>query len=240
MAQTSTRHLPHIDGLRAIAVLLVVIYHAWPEYLPGGFVGVDVFFVISGFLITRLIVQSIELGQFSILDFYIRRVRRLMPAAVVVCLVTSAIATIIMLPHDLKLFGRSLTAASLLVSNFHFANNTGYFAPSADTLPLLHTWSLAVEEQFYLVWPLALLGLFGLGRIRWAFMFCVIVSMASLLAALLPMTEPAKWFFMPWARVWELGVGAGLALVLLHLSSSRSANKSGRLAVDACALTGIA
>ena len=240
MAQSSTRYLPHVDGLRAIAIALVVVYHAWPERLPGGFVGVDVFFVISGFLITRLILQEIESGQFSLFDFYVRRIRRLMPAAVVVCIVVSAAAAVIMPPHDLRQFGRSLTAVSLLVSNFHFANNTGYFAPSIDTMPLVHTWSLAVEEQFYLIWPLALLCLASMARLNWALAVCALVTAASLVASLLPAAEAGSWFFMPWARFWELGVGAGLALLVRRELPSCSARKVTGALAAACVLIGLA
>jgi peptidoglycan/LPS O-acetylase OafA/YrhL len=152
-----------IDGLRAIAVLSVVFFHAGLPSFSGGFVGVDIFFVISGYLITSIIVRGLQAERFSIAWFYERRIRRIIPAFIVMVAATAIGATVFLFPKDLIDFGRSAFAAALFASNFFFALRTGYFAPAHETMPLLHTWSLGVEEQFYIVWPLVLWACFRLG-----------------------------------------------------------------------------
>ncbi|HWU12929.1 MAG TPA: acyltransferase, partial [Caulobacter sp.] len=154
-----------VDGLRALAVAAIVIHHAFPSALPGGFVGVDVFFVISGFLITRILVEARDAKRFSWGGFYLRRARRIVPAYVLVTLVTVALATWIEMPHLLAQTGAAAAASGLFLANVLAAQSPGYFAPSIQQNPLLHLWSLGVEEQFYLVWP-ALIGLLSLGRLR--------------------------------------------------------------------------
>ncbi len=150
----SEKYRPDIDGLRAIAIVAVVLFHADFPAFGGGFIGVDVFYVISGYLITRIIVDEIdETGSFSFIKFYERRVRRLFPALAVMMAVTSVIAFFVLLPVALENYGKSAVAASLFSANFFFWKTSGYFGPAADRLPLLHTWSLAVEEQFYLLFP---------------------------------------------------------------------------------------
>ncbi|MFT6260402.1 MAG: peptidoglycan/LPS O-acetylase OafA/YrhL [Bermanella sp.] len=144
-----------IDGLRALAVLLVVIFHAGFDFIPGGYIGVDVFFVISGFLITGIIKVDLMNERFSFSNFYKRRIQRLMPALFLVLLVTTIIAFFILLPQDFSSYGRSVIAVVLSLSNVYFwRENGGYFDGNVQEIPLLHTWSLSVEEQFYLVWPL--------------------------------------------------------------------------------------
>ena len=147
-----------IDGLRAVAILPVVAYHAGLAFVPGGFVGVDVFFVISGYLICRLINDEIKDGSFTVAAFYKRRVMRLFPALFAMLLATSALAYFYLLPIELKEFSDSMIAAVTYVSNIFFALTTGYFDAPAETKPLLHTWSLSVEEQFYIVCPLFMLA----------------------------------------------------------------------------------
>ena len=151
------RHRADIDGLRAIAVVPVVLFHAGVSQVSGGFVGVDIFFVISGYLITSLILGEMAEGRFSLLSFYERRIRRIFPALFLVLAVSSVLALRLFMPPDLVAFGRSLVATALFVSNMHFYGDSGYFAAALDTKPLLHTWSLAIEEQFYIVFPLLLL-----------------------------------------------------------------------------------
>ena len=148
-----------IDGIRAIAVVLVVLHHAFPEAVPGGFVGVDIFFVISGYLITGIVAATIIDGSFSIGWFLERRVRRLLPALTVVGIATSVAAAVLMLPAHFKVFFESAFAATFFAANFFFAAQTDYFAPNPQVHFLLHTWSLAVEEQFYLAFPLLMIFL---------------------------------------------------------------------------------
>ena len=157
-------YLPFVDGLRAVAIIAVVLFHAFPALVPGGFAGVDVFFVISGFLITRFIAAEMHAGTFSFSQFYIRRARRLLPAAVVCLLCISALAGFVLLPDAYHYFGRSLLASILMYANIFFYTTGGYFSAPALEKPLLHIWSLAVEDQFYLTWPLMLAGLVGLPR----------------------------------------------------------------------------
>ena len=140
------KYRPDIDGLRAIAILLVLIYHGGLSFFPAGFIGVDVFFVISGFLITGIIHQSLQNGSFSFLNFYNRRLWRLQPVFVCLLLVTSALALLFFLPDDLIQYSRSARKTSLFLSNLFFdKTTTGYFAPDTQQIPLLHTWSLSIE-----------------------------------------------------------------------------------------------
>jgi peptidoglycan/LPS O-acetylase OafA/YrhL len=156
---------PDIDGLRAIAVLSVVFYHAGLGF-PGGYVGVDVFFVISGYLITALILKDLERGSFSMANFWERRIRRIFPALAVMVAVTCVAGWFLLLPDDLAKLGASVIAQSLLVSNFYFWRTTNYFGGANEEKPLLHTWSLAVEEQFYLIFPIALMAIWAFFNYR--------------------------------------------------------------------------
>lgn len=166
MEKKAATYLRHVDGLRAVAVLSVILYHFGIRHMPGGYVGVDVFFVISGFLITRLIYEEInETGRFGFGRFYIRRMRRLLPALLVTLLATFMVAYVLLSPRAFDQFGASLAAAVLSVSNILFWSQSGYFDADSHLKPLLHTWSLSVEEQFYLVWP-ALLWLIA-ARLAW-------------------------------------------------------------------------
>src|SRR5690606_12352567 len=157
MAYNSGTYRPEVDGLRAVAVLGVLTFHLKPAWLPGGFVGVDVFFVISGFLITRIILQQLASREgFSFKRFYARRVRRLFPALFVTLAVSTLVAIKLLSSAQLDRFAGSLTHALVSLSNIYFWDGIGYFDVASDNKPLLHTWSLCVEEQFYLLWPLAL------------------------------------------------------------------------------------
>lgn len=156
---------PEIDGLRTVAVVPVILFHAGFSVFSGGFVGVDVFFVISGYLITAILLSDLQNERFSILRFYERRARRILPALFVVMLACIPFAWAWMLPEQLRNFGQSLGAVSLFVSNILFWAESGYFAPAAELKPMLHTWSLAIEEQYYVFFPLLLmLGWKPLGR----------------------------------------------------------------------------
>ncbi|MEO1175411.1 MAG: acyltransferase, partial [Myxococcota bacterium] len=169
-AERTQRYRPEIDGLRAIAVLAVVLFHAGVDYLPGGFVGVDVFFVISGYLITRNIVQMLADGTFTFRNFYLRRTKRLLPAATVTTLTTLCLGAWFLTPDAWIDLSESAIASALFVANFWFAQNSGYFDQATELSALVHMWSLAVEEQFYLLAPPALYVAyrrFGLAGVRW-------------------------------------------------------------------------
>ncbi len=212
----SLNYRPEIDGLRAIAVAAVVLYHADPRYLPGGFVGVDVFFVISGYLITGLLVgQWRATGRIDLAEFYARRVRRLLPALILVVLSVMALC-LALLGRQGDVFeqaGDSALASLLMLANLYFQRHSGgYFDAPAEAMPLLHLWSLSVEEQFYLVYPALLLILLRLapqGLLR----RLVALSLASLLLAEFWVhVEPQRAFYQMPARFWELAVGGVAAL----------------------------
>ena len=204
-----------IDGLRAIAVLSVVVYHALSQILPGGFVGVDIFFVISGYLITSIVIGDVRKGGFSLAIFYERRIRRIVPALIVVVLATLVAGYFLLTPGDYRELGNSAVWTIGFIANFFFWLNTGYFDAARETMPLLHMWSLAVEEQFYLVWPLLAAML-----VRWltkqprTVWFVLVVAFSTSLAASIVLTEtaPQTAFYLPATRAWELGLGALLAL----------------------------
>lgn len=205
---------PDIDGLRAIAVLGVVAYHTAPRLVSGGFAGVDIFFVISGFLITSIILREKAEGRFSLIDFYGRRVRRLFPALIAVLAATFVIGWTVLLPHEFQLLGKHTTAGAAYFLNFTLKKEAGYFDTSADEKPLLHLWSLSVEEQFYLVWPLLLLVLAS----RRATVFAIaLVIMASFASSMMVIGRKSA-FFLPHNRMWELASGSLLALTTQWLA----------------------
>jgi len=201
-----------IDGLRSIAIVPVLLYHTGWSWMPGGFVGVDIFFVISGYLITRLLLTEIAAGRFSLWGFYERRARRIMPALLLVILCTAVVAGLIMVPPDLNLFARSLIWTILFASNIYFSFNTGYFDAPAESYPLLHTWSLALEEQFYLFFPLLLWGLARLITLRWTIWIVAMLAFLSLaLSVVASPVQPTLSFYLPLTRSWELWLGSLLA-----------------------------
>ena len=207
---TREAYRPDIDGLRAVAVLLVVVYHAWPQLMRGGYLGVDVFFVISGYLITRIIASQLRNGTFSFIGFYARRARRLLPALLVVLPVGILLGWSIQLPGEFRSLGREVVGAMFFVSNIVFMTEAGYFDAAAETKPLLHLWSLGVEEQFYLTFPLLL---FLLQRRRASLPGVIaIVGIGSLaLHFVLDAVTPTAAFYLPVTRAWELMAGAFLA-----------------------------
>ena len=212
MAKSSYR--PEVDGLRAIAVIAVLIYHLGIG-LPGGFVGVDVFFVISGFLITGIIHRGLENGTFSLGEFWERRVRRIFPALFVVLAATLAAGYWLLPPNELEDLGRSSVAQALLVANVYFSQSTGYFAGPAEFKPLLQTWSLAVEEQFYLFFPLALCFLKRIGRMKLFTLLATIalISLAASIYGIVFHPGSATTFYLLPTRAWELLVGCMLAVL---------------------------
>jgi len=201
-----------IDGLRALAVLPVVFFHARLGPFTGGFVGVDVFFVISGFLITQLIVADVDRDRFSLRHFYERRVRRLFPALFAMLAVALLAAALLFLPADFRTFGRNVVGATLFVSNIFFWLQSNYFDGPAEIKPLLHTWSLAVEEQFYIVFPLLLVWL--LKRRRESVVAVIAaVAVASFVASVVAVARDASTaFYLTPFRIWELMIGSLLAL----------------------------
>ena len=213
------KYRAEIDGLRALAVLPVILFHAGFEWFSGGFVGVDVFFVISGYLITTIIISEMAEDRFSVINFYKRRARRILPALFFVMAVCLPFAWLLLVPNELKDFGQSIVSVSIFSSNILFWIEAGYFDAAAELKPLLHTWSLAVEEQYYLLFPIFLMLTWRLG-VKWIIFLLSIVFFSSLgLAewASNQITQPkiisAAYFLLP-TRGWELLVGVFVAFYL--------------------------
>lgn len=212
---TALHYRKDIDGLRAIAVLAVIFFHLNPAWASGGFVGVDLFFVISGYLITGQIRKDLANNAFSVKKFYIRRIRRIVPPLLAMLATVSFVAWFVLMPEDIRSFVYSLFVQPLSLQNLVFLSEGDYFR-GAETKPLLHTWSLAVEEQFYLFWPLLLLLLK-----RWAFkpllaVICVIIAASFYLSATMTLSAPQAAFFLILTRAWELGLGGAAALMHEH------------------------
>ncbi|MEM5493506.1 acyltransferase family protein [Hoeflea sp. AS16] len=208
------KYRAEIDGLRALAVVPVILFHAGFELFGGGFVGVDIFFVISGYLITTILVEDIENKRFSIVKFYERRARRILPALFFVMLVCIPFAWMWMIPSEMKDFSKSLVAVSLFASNILFWKQTGYFAADSDEKPLLHTWSLAVEEQYYLLFPVFLIFAWRFGKNR---VFWTIVAMAAVSLMLSEWgwrSKSSANFYLAHTRAWELFAGSISAFVV--------------------------
>jgi peptidoglycan/LPS O-acetylase OafA/YrhL len=216
------RYRREIDGLRAVAVIPVVLFHAGFGIFSGGYVGVDVFFVISGYLITGIIINELEQGEFSIVRFYERRARRILPALFFVMLVCIPFAWIWMVPSQLQDFGRSMVAVSLFASNVLFWLESDYFAPAAEEKPLLHTWSLAVEEQYYMFFPLLLLLAWRFGRSRVFYMIVAIAAVSLLLCEWSSRTMPVANFYLAPTRAWELLAGSLCAFVQFGAEQKRN------------------
>ena len=214
-----------VDGLRAVAVLPVVLYHAGFNGPSGGFIGVDVFFVISGFLITSIVAREITEGRFSLISFYERRARRILPALTGVILASFAVGWFVLLPIEMKNLGQSAFATAFFLSNVYFTLKLDYFAQAAEFAPLLHTWSLAVEEQFYLFFPPLLMLVFW--RRWWRPLWVVTgLSLLSFTAAVVVLPSKPDWvFYLIPFRAWELGAGAMLALVSLRPPQGRMARE---------------
>jgi peptidoglycan/LPS O-acetylase OafA/YrhL len=203
-----------IDGLRALAVMPVILFHAGFEMFSGGFVGVDIFFVISGYLITAIILVELAQGKFSIASFYERRARRILPALFLVMIVCIPFAWLLLSPADLSSFSKSLVAVALFLSNIFFWRDGGYFETVAELKPLLHTWSLAVEEQYYVLFPLFLMLFWKLGQ-RWILFMLALVFVTSLaLAQWALYARPDAAFYLLPTRSWELLMGAFTAFYL--------------------------
>lgn len=204
------KYRPDVDGLRAIAVTAVVLFHAFPSLLRGGFAGVDIFFVISGFLIGNIILSELAGGTFSLADFYARRVKRIFPALLLVLMASFAFGWFELLADDFKLLGAQIAGGAAFVSNFVLWHQAGYFDTLSEKKPLLHLWSLAIEEQFYLVWPLALMFLHRLRRGAGMAIAAVWV-LSFAINVLLVAHDATAAFYSPLSRFWELMTGCGLA-----------------------------
>lgn len=172
---TKPGYRPDIDGMRALAILSVVIFHAFPDFLSGGFVGVDVFFVISGYLITGIILTGLQQGEFSFLQFYIHRVKRIFPALLVVLFIVFLAGWFLLLPDEFSLLGKHIFTSVLYLQNFALSRESGYFDVASGLKPLTHMWSLAVEEQFYLIFPFFL---FFAERLRFNVLVLIVVGVS--------------------------------------------------------------
>ncbi|MES2153467.1 MAG: acyltransferase family protein [Pseudomonadota bacterium] len=204
-----------IDGLRAIAVLSVVAFHAFPAFFRGGFIGVDIFFIISGFLISSIIQQGLAQGDFSFRTFYARRIRRIFPALLLVLAACFAFGWLALFPDEFKQLGKHMFGGAGFISNFMFWNEVGYFDRTADTKPLLHLWSLGIEEQFYIFWPLLLLLAFK--RRLDLLTVTATLALASFLLNVGGISQHASaTFYSPLSRAWELLMGAALAGAMLR------------------------
>jgi peptidoglycan/LPS O-acetylase OafA/YrhL len=210
LSSASTKYRPDIDGLRAIAVMLVVIFHAFPEAMPGGFIGVDIFFVISGFLITGIVVRELDRKRFSLLAFYNRRIKRIFPALIVVLCMTLVLGWLWMLPAAYAQLSSDVLASAAFFANIALLLQSGYFDIESARKPLLHLWSLGIEEQFYLFWPLMLMLV---ARLRLSMLAAVaVLGVASfVLNVALIGSTPVATFYLPFTRAWELLAGAALA-----------------------------
>ena len=205
---------PEIDGLRAIAVCSVIFFHAGFQPFSGGYLGVDIFFVISGYLITSIIYKDICLNRFSLLNFYERRARRILPALFVVVGVSIPIAWLVLLPADMINFAQSIIAVTTYTSNFLFWLESGYFDQAAELKPLLHTWSLAVEEQFYILFPVVFFLLLRVGLLFTNVVIILLISISVYFANQLVKTDASLVFYLLPFRAWELLIGSVIALYL--------------------------
>ena len=237
----SNSYRPDIDGLRALAVMAVVVYHAFPSALPGGFIGVDVFFVISGYLISGIIFAAVDEEDFSFIDFYARRARRIFPALAIVLAATLVVGWAILLPAEYAKLGQHVLGGVTFTSNFLLHGESGYFDESSSTKPLLHLWSLAIEEQFYLLFPVIVViaSRFKLHRIG----VLAVVAFASFVTNIwVFQSDPATDFFSPQTRFWELLAGSILAAWQQASPSKRlaSARSVGAFVGSGLIVTGLA
>jgi peptidoglycan/LPS O-acetylase OafA/YrhL len=214
-------YYPSIDGLRAIAVLLVLGFHAFPNLVPGGYIGVDIFFVISGYLITTIILRELNCQNFSLKDFYFRRARRILPALLITFIFAYVVGWFVFSPHEFENLNKQITAGSFFVANFILWKQSGYFDQAVDLKPFQHLWSLAIEEQFYLLWPVLLLGITRFNKnLIWvmipifsiSFITNIWISQSNLIGA----------FYAPWSRFWELILGGVWAYLQIKPISSNS------------------
>ncbi len=220
----SLKYRPEIDGLRAIAVLSVILFHLQVSGFAGGFIGVDVFFVISGYLITGIILQDYNAGQFTFADFYKRRIRRIMPLTVVVYAFTLLVSYLLFFSEQYKSINHVLKSSLLFVSNFLLLRKPGYFDPSMQENPLLHTWSLSVEEQFYIFFPLGIYLLLSYAKGGYKYGLIIVAILSFITNIIVTAHNPQQAFYWPHTRAWQLMCGAILATGLIKTSSKQWLN----------------
>lgn len=218
---TSLEYQPTIDGLRAIAVLLVVGFHAFPSLVPGGYVGVDIFFLISGYLITFIILNDLQNRQFSLKEFYYRRARRLLPALLFIFILAYIVGWFVLTPREFENLNKQITGGSFFVANFILWKQSGYFDEATELKPFQHLWSLAIEEQFYLLWPLLLI-VFVRYRKNPLWMMYLIFGSSLIANIWIAQTNLIGAFYAPWTRIWELSLGGILACWQLNNSKLKS------------------
>jgi len=227
---TTQKYIPSIDGLRALAVLAVILFHGFPSLFPGGFIGVDVFFVISGYLITRIIVTQATLNQFSFGDFYSRRIRRIFPALIFVFIAVYGLGWFVMLPGEFMQLGKHILAGAGFVSNWVYWLEAGYFDDLAELKPLLNLWSLGVEEQFYIFWPCIVLLIIRT-KLNLRNTLVGLVFISFLINVLFVKIYPSATFYLPFARTWELGLGGLVAIFSVGIREIRFPNSIALLGI---------
>ena len=214
---------PDLDALRGIAVLAVIIFHAFPSLIPGGFVGVDIFFVISGYIISKHIVEQLGCGNFQIKEFYKRRIKRIFPALILVLLFVIIIGWVVLTPGEYELIGRSIAGGAAFAANFVFWHEAGYFDTAANTKPLLHLWSLGVEEQFYIFWPIVISTIYVKYKQHFGQILLALTTLSLIYSVFLVQNNTVADFYSPLTRFWELSLGSIIAYQeknnRLHLSS---------------------
>lgn len=208
-SDSKPKYRADIDGLRALAIIPVVIFHAFPSALQGGFIGVDIFFVISGFLISMIILKSLEARTFSLLDFYGHRIRRIFPALFTVLLTCLVFGWYVLLPDEFMMLGKHIAGGSGFVQNYILKEEAGYFDTAAELKPLLHLWSLAIEEQFYFFFPLLMIAAWRLGCVIQMILILLLISFCANLVDV--QAIPLEAFYLPQTRAWELLAGSVLA-----------------------------
>jgi peptidoglycan/LPS O-acetylase OafA/YrhL len=219
-------YLPYIDGLRGVAVLVILLFHLDIGIVSGGFAGVDIFFVISGYLITRIIADEIRAGRFSFANFYARRIKRIFPALFFMLIGASALAVLTLGVDEFSDFFRAFRYASAQISNLYFNREVDYFQPEQAISPLLHTWSLGVEEQFYAMWPLLLFGIYKFGgEKKWPLILGAVFAVSLIASEWLVQADPLQAFYMLHSRAWQLALGGLVALQVFPKTERKSVNE---------------
>lgn len=210
------KYLSYVDGLRAIAVLSIVIFNAFPEYVKGGYVGIDIFFVISGFLISSIIFDSLDHKKFSFIDFYVRRIKRIFPALIVVLVSCLIIGRFVLFTEEYKQLGKYIISGATFTSNFILRNEGGYFDAASELKPLLHLWPLAIEAQFYLIWPVLVFLVWKRGFNVFSLMVSIVLASLIFNITKVHGNDAAAAFYLPASRFWELMIGGLLAYIWLY------------------------